>query len=300
MAYGGDGTDWLSYADTDPNDGLNIYLNDGQMFYEESDGIYHLQSLSSFENVEGSKRGDGITGTDQVNVIKGLDGDDHVSALGGNDDVYGGKGKDTIHGDGGKDKIFGGDGNDTLYGDAGDDEIRGGKNDDTIYGGTGVDKLYGDEGNDVIHTGYAAGSTQQLFGGSGNDELWGTGGDLTIRMTGGSGKDVMHGFGAENRFIFTDKSDSVVGADRDRIVDFFRSEGDRIDLSGIDAKEGTSGNQAFSYTGSNAFSAKGQLHVVQSNGSWLVEGNTDSDLQAEFQIQVSFLGNGPGAQNFVL
>ena len=67
----------------------------------------------------------------------------------------------------------------------------------------------------------------------------------------------MHGFGGKDTFWFKSISDSAVGANRDHGVDLFRSEGDKIDLSAIDAKTGQSGNQAFNFLGDGAFFASG-------------------------------------------
>ena len=68
------------------------------------------------------------------------------------------------------------------------------------------------------------------------------------------------------------------------IQDFSRSQGDKIDLSGIDANTKMSGNQAFSYIGNDKFSGKaGQLQYK--NG--IVAGDVNGDKAADFQIDIA-------------
>ena len=131
------------------------------------------------------------------------------------DNIYANGGDDYVDGWGGNDYIDGWTGNDTLYGYSGND---------TLLGFDGNDKLYGESGNDYLH-GEAGDDT--LDGGAGKDQLYG-----------GSGKDI---------FDFNSVSDSPVGAS-DTIQDFSWLQGDKIDLSTIDANVNwwALGNQAFS------------------------------------------------------
>jgi Ca2+-binding RTX toxin-like protein len=278
-AEGGDGIDTLSYADTDPYEGLLIDLDNGNMYTYDSSQMQVSQLIFNFENAEGSGKDDVIYGSQIRNLLKGLGGNDTVEGWGGNDSVDAGAGNDTI---------FGGNGNDVTRGGEGHDLVQGGNGNDTVYGGAGNDTVHAGEGND------------SLFGESGNDVLWGNNSGTQL-FVGGAGRDVMNGFAGADRYKFDAIGDSAVGANRDQIVDFFRSEGDKIDLSAIDARAGVSGNQAFTFIGDDDFSAKGQVRAEYlGNTIWLVEGSTDGDLQAEFQIGVSFLGADPGAQDFLL
>ena len=241
--------------------GMTVYLWDDEAFDSGVNNIVTSQ-LDSIENVEGSTQADHIEGTAAANLLKGLGGGDTIKGLAGNDKIYGGNGADFLYGD---------DGADELYGDAGDDNLHGGAGDNRMYGGAG------------------------------NDTLWGSGDPAQVELfVGGAGKDTMHGFGGRDTFRFESISDSAVGANRDHIVDLFRSEGDRIDLSAIDARTGQSGNQAFTFIGASAFSASGQVRVVdQANGAKLVQISNDGDLQADMEIMI---GVAPqlGAQDFVL
>ena len=102
-------------------------------------------------------------------------------------------------------------------------------------------------------------------------------GGLAGRGGGGLGGDI---------FDFNSKTESVKGANRDVILDFSHGQGDKIDLSGIDAKSG-GGNQAFHFIGTHAFhDQKGELHFVKKAGFVVVEGDVNGDGRADFQIQV--------------
>ena len=69
-------------------------------------------------------------------------------------------------------------------------------------------------------------------------------------------------------------------------MDFNRTEGDKIDLRGIDASAGKPGNQPFKFIGDAALTGPGQLHVETFDGDFLVSGNVDADLAADFAIVV--------------
>ena len=132
----------------------------------------------------------------------------------------------------------GGDGNDTLDGSAANGPLlgRGGAGDDRLVGGSGNDTLLGGSGRDV------------LLGGAGDDTLQGgSGGDV---LAGGLGADVLTGGAGADVFRFLSEDDLVAPEGRngpDRITDFSRAQGDRIDLRGIDADVTAPGDQAFQF-----------------------------------------------------
>ena len=89
----------------------------------------------------------------------GTDGNDTIAGGEGNDTIGGGNGDDSLSGNGGNDRIMashgddqgsGGEGNDRLWGGNGNDTVSGDDGDDTISGGMGADILDGGEGNDRI------------------------------------------------------------------------------------------------------------------------------------------------------
>lgn len=209
---------------------------------------------------------EGLEGSQFDDVLTGTNGNDYLSGLGGNDRLTGGNGRDTLLGGAGNDDLNGGNESDTLDGGAGDDVLEGGNGVDTLSGGAGADTLSGGNDNDVLDGGADA---DTLFGGNGDD-----------RLNGGAGDDVLMGGNGNDRFIFTDLGGN------DRIADFRR--GDKVDLSGLDAIAGGS-DDAFSFIGSGAFTAAGQLRAYASGGSFFVEGDVNGDGLADFVIQTNVL-----------
>lgn len=131
--------------------------------------------------------------------LRGEEGDDFMVGGIGFDDMNGNMGRDTLSGGQGDDWVVGGQGGDQLFGDGGSDFVYGNLGDDTVTGGDGGDFVRGGQGADV------------LYGEAGNDWMSGDRGDDTI--TGGSGADTF--------YIFT-------GSGIDRVTDFNRAEGDRV------------------------------------------------------------------------
>ena len=69
-----------------------------------------------------------------------------------------------------------------------------------------------------------------------------------------------------------------------RFSDFNSGQGDKIDLSAIDADAGTAGDQAFTFIGSGVFTGvAGQLHFDLN----FVEGDVNGDAVADFRIGVA-------------
>ena len=63
---------------------------------------------------------------------------------------------------------------------------------------------------------------------------------------------------------------------------------DQINLSLIDANIKKAGDQAFTYIGDAAFTHhRGELHEIQLANKTLVEGDTNGDGKADFQIEVT-------------
>jgi serralysin len=142
---------------------------------------------------------------------------------------------------------------------------------ENLYGSNFADNLRGNAGANTI------------WGGIGNDILHGRAGNDTLN--GGLGLDSLTGSGGFDRFDFDSVSESLPGLNRDVITDFIGNgslEGDRIDVSTIDANVLLAGNQAFTFIGRAAFTAAGQLRY--SGG--VLQGSTDADASAEFAIQL--------------
>lgn len=171
-------------------------------------------------------------------------------------------GQDVFQGHNGSSDYFNGyAGNDTLFGLGGFDTLLGGDGNDKLFGGNDGDNLKGGAGNDT------------LVGGRGIDQLFG-----------GAGAD---------RFVFNGAVESnPVNGQRDVIYDFNHSEGDKINLSGIDANGSVAGNGVFHYIGSHDFTgARGEVRYI--NHALL--GDLDGDKVADFGIRVvssTFLSKG--------
>ncbi len=179
------------------------------------------------------------------------------------DVVFGNAGDDTVNGGGGNDIISGGSGDDILKGEAGRDTLGGGSGDDILDGGSGDDALSGGEDDDI------------LIGGDGHDEL--TGGIGSDQLTGGNGAD---------RFIFDDAAGSPPQAP-DLVFDFNAVQGDRIDVSGIDAISGTAEHEEFIFIDDDAFSGSaGELRFVHDASDGLLEGDVNGDGTADFTIEL--------------
>ncbi|MGK9167728.1 hypothetical protein KXR53_15590 [Inquilinus limosus] len=164
--------------------------------------------------------------------------------------------------------------NDIRVGTAGADTMNGWLGNDQIDGGSGNDQLSGGTGEDLLKGGAGA---DNLKGGLGQDVL-----------IGGAGTDIMSGGDDADMFRFAAASESTVGGGRDIVYDFIRVEGDKIDLSAIDANAAVAGNQAFTFIGDQAFhNVAGELRfVVGEFTSGSVVGDTNGDGRADFEIFV--------------
>lgn len=284
---------------------------------EGSDTVMASVSFTLPDNVEklilqGTGALDG-TGNALANALTGNAGANHLDGRAGNDVLDGGAGNDWLQGGDGSDSLTGGTGDDTLDGGTGDDVLTGGTGNDTYVidsandrvvelWGAGTDTLQSyiskslpgtienltllgtaakGWGNDTGNVITANASDNQLFGYGGDDTIFG--GDGNDSLTGGQGRDLLTGGAGADRFIFDDADVSAVRASYDRITDFSHAQGDRIDLSPIDAKVGT-GDNAFTFIGSAAFTAAGQLRMEHIDGDTIITGNTSGTSGAEFGI----------------
>jgi serralysin len=304
----GEGTDTVRamFASSFENDTVVMPANVENVVLESDDwGCIFPSSLA----VEGNDLNNRIVGNELGNELKGAGGNDTL--FGGLNDLFGEPVPDILRGGSGDDKIYGGrsdddrqDAADTIYGDAGNDDVWAGGGDDTVHGDGGNDNLYGQSGNDTLRGGDGS---ERVYGGTGNDALYGDAGIDTAR--GGEGLDRLYGGGGNDRFDYDAATESRPGvATRDVIFDFEGiggASGDRIDLAGIDAKTGVSGNQAFAFIGTAAFTGAGQVRVSGSGSGadTLIQANTGGSLSAEFEVAVQDAGVQPGqwaAGDFIL
>ena len=129
-----------------------------------------------------------------------------------------------------------------------------------------------------------------LTGGAGANTLHGT--VKADVLFGSTGRDTMTGGAGADTFVFTALNQSgITAASRDLITDFVNGT-DRIDLSGIDANSIATGNNAFTFIGTGAFSGggaagAGQLRYSFAGANTIVEGDVDGNGTADFQIQLT-------------
>jgi serralysin len=220
-----------------------------------------------------------------------------------------------LHGDGGADELFGRDGSDVLIGGAGADLLDGGAGIDTASYATAAGAVLADlmrdpswNNGDAYRDTYISienlnGSAyadslrgndagNSLDGGDGADQLHGRGGNDVL--IGGAGADLLLGGSNADRFVFRSPSESLASGP-DSVMDFV-SGTDTIDLRQIDANALLSGDQAFTYQGSTAFTgAAAQLTF----SDWMLRGDTDGDRVANFEIEIRGIASLPGADIFL-
>jgi beta-glucanase (GH16 family) len=172
--------------------------------------------------------------------------------------------------------------------------ITGTSNDDTLVGTGASDYMHGMAGNDTIT---ANGGNDILRGGRGSDDLRGNAGADQLR--GGAGADRLTGGAGADTFFFGSVMHSAPNAS-DVILDFNRSENDRISLAAVDANEWASGDQAFSFIGNKGFTGQeGQLNFKLAGSGIVVSGDTDGNGYADISIRVEGI-NSIMASDFIL
>ena len=307
-AYGGNDTIYLTLGGR--NGGFNTVYGDAG-----NDRVYN-----SFEGGNDIFLGTGddryvgtgfSTASSYYDVVKGGAGNDTFDVSTFHSDYYGESGNDTFFSVGFNNLFNGGSGTDTISFESQDDDgdlsgtgiyvdlyegfarstssyretlvsienAAGTGTNDTLLGSDVANRLWGDSGNDVLK-GFAG--NDRLYGENGNDNL--SGGSGNDQITGGTGTDTLIGGSGADRFIFTAINQSVNGSRRDVITDFRASEGDLIDLSGIDADYTRSGNQAFDFIGRESFS--GEAGELRFSGG-ILSGDVNGDGAGDFQIAVS-------------
>ncbi len=131
----------------------------------------------------------------------------------------------------------------------------------------------GNIANALLHEGDPRSMIENAIGGSGSDTF--VANSATNRLTGNGGADIFRWLSIE---------DGDAGRPADTITGFLR-DSDRIDLSRIDAVSATSGDDAFSFIGTAAFSGKaGELRFQQEGNSLRIQADVDGDKAADFHL----------------
>jgi hypothetical protein len=220
-----------------------------------------------------------VGGGNGADILTGTAKNDWINGRNGVDTMAGGNGDDTYvvtNGDkivekagGGADKVLSWASSYTLQDNVEHLKLEGTANSTGIGNDLG-NILTGNSGNNLLE---GKGGTDILNGGAGNDTL-----------NGGAGRDLLIGGAGNDRFVFSNLSDSKPTRDgMDLIKDF--GKGDIIDLSGIDANSSLGGNQSFKFIGSQEFTKQaGELNVVREDGNTFVQGDSNGDGVADFQV----------------
>ena len=265
-------------------------------------GNYHLMGFDGNDVLIGGKTGshvlEGGKGDDSYTIYQASDtvielsgaGSDTVSSyidytLGANLETLRGMAAGlTLHGNALDNTIVAANGGSTLYGEAGDDVLQGASGADRLNGGAGNDRLYGYDGNDVLEGGKG---NDTLVGGNGNDTIFGGDGNDTIE--GGAGADVMTGGkGADSYNFRAGDFGSDLKASTDTITDFSAADGDKINLTMIDANSATAANDHFKFIGAQDFhGVAGELHYTVEGDGITLYGDTNGDAVADIAIHLS-------------
>jgi Ca2+-binding RTX toxin-like protein len=110
-------------------------------------------------------------------------------------------------------------------------------------------------------------------------------------LVGGAGKDVMYGDAGLDRFVFNSTSEAPAAGYgfTDYIPDFSQAEGDKIELTLMDANTTVAGVQDFNFIG-NGVAFSGTAGEVRFNTTYgFVEGDVNGDAVADFQIELDVL-----------
>ncbi len=241
---------------------------------------------------------DTVTAGTENDTVRGGAGDDTVFGGSGNDDIFANEGDDDLIGEGGNDFIQGGTGNDYIEGGANNDTLNGNADDDTLFGDGGNDVLVGQDGSDFLDGGA---NDDTMDGGDGDDILEGGDGNDILRgrngeddLAGGLGRDFLTGGQGADNFVFRALAETVVGANRDQIIDFEQGV-DLIVVAGLSPG-------VFEFRGTAAFAPSGnpELRLVETaTGSTIVQLDANGDGNADAEIRVANV-TGLTADDFVL
>ncbi|MDQ0464119.1 Ca2+-binding RTX toxin-like protein [Caulobacter ginsengisoli] len=273
------------------------------------------------DSLDGQGDNDRLDGGIGNDILAGGAGNDILDGGGDNDGLDGGTGNDQLNGGGGIDSLTGGDGNDVLDGGTGGDAMTGGLGDDTYSvddaGDTTVE-LAG-QGTDMIRAsigwvmganlenlvldgtgnidGTGNGAVNAITGNTGANTLDGQAGDDVLKgmngndvLIGGTGSDILVGGAGADTFVVRQASviQSHLGGavEVDTVNDLILVQGDKLDLSAIDADSSTGADDAFHLVGSFSHHA-GEMTLNVSGGITLLSLDVDGDGSADYRMKIT-------------
>ncbi|MDQ0464136.1 Ca2+-binding RTX toxin-like protein [Caulobacter ginsengisoli] len=304
----------------------NIQGNSGNNTLHGGDGTDTIDGGDGVDKIYGDADGDILSGGLGNDIVDGGEGNDKLDGGDGNDKLFGGNGNDALIGGLGADHMEGGAGNDNLTGGDGNDSLDGGAGNDAMSGGLGNDVYFVDgmfdtateaanEGFDIVRSsvtwtlggnfeglelqgsanlnGTGNALANQLTGNSGANILSGLGGVDTIdggdgvdRIIGGTGNDILRGGTGADTFAVLQESVGNLTLEIDAILDFSTAQGDRLDLSAIDANSLVGGDQAFSLVLSFGHHA-GEMTLNFSGATTTLSLDVNGDGLADYQLRIN-------------
>ncbi|MDQ0463370.1 Ca2+-binding RTX toxin-like protein [Caulobacter ginsengisoli] len=280
-----------------------------------ADQLLGQDGNDSLDGGDGNDRLDGGLGDDS---LIGAVGNDIMDGGADNDTLAGGTGNDQLNGGTGIDTLSGGDGNDVLDGGVGADAMTGGLGDDTFYvddaGDTTVEAS--GQGSDTVRAtasvtlaanienlvlegvgnidGTGTSAINAMTGNAGANMLDGLAGDDVLKgmngddfLIGGTGSDIMVGGAGADTFVIRQESIHVSGPiEIDTVNDLLAGQGDRLDLSAIDADSSTGGDDAFHLVGSFSHQA-GEMTLSFAGGITTLQLDVNGDGLADYRMKIS-------------
>lgn len=250
------------------------------LFMEEAAGVL---------TASGNELDNGLIGNSLDNVLYGLDGNDGLVGHDGVDILYGGKGNDSLSNDGtGLDTMYGGVGNDTYW-------INGSNYTIVEVAGEGTDLVYS-----TVSIAALADNVENLtllrntnINGTGNalNNII-IGNDGANVLTGGAGNDRMTGGAGADTFAVTQESiHSTVAKlklEIDTVVDLKFADGDRIDLSSVDANINLAGDQSFTFVAAfDKHAGQATLTYVAASNVTQLKLDVDGDGKSDYQMNIT-------------
>ena len=231
LIIGTGGNILVSY--TNSEDPVTVDLGTG----EGSGGDAGGDILIGITKLAGSRLGgDTLIGDNQNNFLRGRGGDDTLIGKGGRDELRGEDDDDVLEGGAGADDLNGGKGKDTASYENSPGGVTVNLEADTASGGDAEATVDGVTSYDELT------SIENLRGSAHADTLTGNG-EANV-LEGGGGADTLTGGGGADIFVFGEESilkntetptrDQLKAA-ADTVTDFSKSQGDRLDLRGVEA-----------------------------------------------------------------
>jgi Ca2+-binding RTX toxin-like protein len=228
-----------------------------------------------------------LTGNEFNNFIFGSSGDNVINGGGGADYMSGGKGNDTYVVDNVGDSLF-------ENGDIHSTPENESEGFDTVLTSVNFNVgLYSE-----IEVLQAIGTANvSLTGSLDNNRIIGNDGINVI--DGSYGKDTMTGGGGGDAFLWSSINEiGLFNFDPDIITDFNTAQ-DVLHFTNIDANETVAGNQDFTFIGTAAFTAPGQINWFTNGTDTFIQLNTNADPTVDGIIQLNGVQSGDAVLMFL-